>query len=402
MSKSGRVVVAICLWSCLQGQMVSACRYNVRDVGFVDLGGQRYHLYGYVGPQTPADIISSLKQISYTALLDSSIKVEIINTGQQKDHPAIEYVDLLQIQSLPALVLVSPSGEALAIDITQPGQPFKQGLWSVLENIVSSPKRDEIVQQVSKTFGVVLLIEGPEPNENKRAAGIARGAIEKISGYMELMPKTIARPPVPVVIERETFSREKVLLWSLGLDANKINEPYAAVLYGRGRLMGPVLKGEEITESRLINFLSVIGADCECGLDRRWMQGVMLPVRWDEQLQAQAVKDLGFDPENPMVKMEVSRILRQGQTAAGGSRGQDSFPNVPYGYQELVIEFDSGPNSQRIAPVQVESAGLDAAEGPSSLAESHLPLRNVIFVFIGLALLVLICGVGIGLRAKRK
>ena len=399
MTKSGRAALVICLWICLQGQIALACKYNVRDVGFVDLGGQRYNLYGYVGADTPADITSSLKQISYAALLDSNIKVEIINTAQQKDHPAIEYLDLLQIQSLPALVLVSPSKEALAIDITKPDQPFKQGLWAVLDNIISSPKRDEIVRQVSNTFGVVLLIEGPEPSENKRAAEIARGAIEKISGSMESLPKDISQPPVSVVIERELFSREKVLLWSLGLDINKITEPCAAVLYGRVRVMGPVLKGEEITQTRLTNFLSVIGADCECGLDRRWMQGPMLPVQWDEQLQSQAAKNLGFDPENPMVKIEVSQILRQGQTTAGEL---DSFPTAPYGYQELVIKFDSSPNSPRITPAQVESAGLDTAEGSSSLAESYPRLRNVIFVFIGLALVVLICGVGIGLRAKRK
>ena len=50
------------------------------------------------------------------------------------------------------------------------------------------------------------------------------------------------------------------------------------------------MKGEEITEPNLTGILSIIGADCECGLDVSWTQGTPLPIRWDEKLHAQAAR----------------------------------------------------------------------------------------------------------------
>ena len=53
-----------------------------------------------------------------------------------------------------------------------------------------------------------------------------------------------------------------------------------------------------------------------------WPQGTRLPVRWDEQLHAQVAKSLGFDPDNPLVKIEVSRII--------GRRGSSTIADSTY------------------------------------------------------------------------
>lgn len=407
MVKLSRLAVVICLWGCLQTHSALACRYNVRDVGFVDLGTEPYYLYGYVSQDTPAAITSSFQKISSAALMGSNIKAEIIDIEQQKKHPAMKYLDIRRIKSYPAAVLVSPEGRSLLVPVIKPGQPFEQTLWSALDDVLSSPKREEIIQQVSKTFGVVLLIKGAEQEENERVQDAVSGAIETISMQMKTMPKPIAQPPVTVVIEPELFSKEKILLWSLGLDADKVDRPHAAVLYGRARLIGPLLKGEEITETRLTNILSVIGADCECGLDRRWVLGTMLPVRWDENIQASVAKALGFDPENPMVKMEISQIIRHSLISSGGTQDLGNYPSASFGYREIVVDFNPAPEDRQSSSARAPNtapplpASTKRASGDTPVADMHSPLRNTAFVVIALFAVVIIVGIAVLVRSKK-
>jgi hypothetical protein len=339
--------------------------------------------------------------------MESNIKVEIINTDQQKNHPAVKYIDIWRIKSYPAAVLVSPEGQSLLVPLTKPDHPFEQTLWAALDDVLSSPKREEIIQQVSKTFGAVLLIKGTVHEENERVQDAVSGAIETISMRMKTMPKSIAQPPVIIVIEPQLFSKEKILLWSLGLDADKIYKPHTAVLYGRVRLIGPLLKGEEITGTRLTNILSVIGADCECGLDRRWILGKMLPVRWDEKVQAQIAKALGFDPENPMVKMEISQILKRSLISSEGTPDPDNFPGLSFGYREIVVDFDSAPEDRQNSAARVPKNPLPAPTGAkrapenAPVADMHSPLRNTAFVLITSVAVVIVFGIAVLIRSKK-
>lgn len=407
MVKLSRLAAVTCLWVCLQTHSAFACRYNIHDIGFVDFGTEPYYLYGYVSQGTPVAITSSFQRISSAALMESNIKFEIINIGQQKNHPAMKYLDIWRIKSYPAAVLVSPKGQSLLVPVTKPDQPFEQTLWSALDDVLSSPKREEIIQQVSKTFGVVLLIKGAVHEENERLQDVVSGAIETISMQMKTMPKFIAQPPVMVVIKPESFSREKTLLWSLGLDVDKVDKPHTAVLYGRARLIGPLLKGEEITETRLANILSVIGADCECGLDRRWVLGTALPARWDEKIQARVAKALGFDPGNPMVKMEISQILRRSLISSGRTQDLDNYPGASFGYREITVDFDSATEDRQSSAARVQNtaplapAAAKRASGNTPVADMYSPLRNTAFVLIALFAVVIIVGITVLVRSKK-
>jgi hypothetical protein len=398
-----RLVLAICMWGCLQAQSVFACRYNVRETGFVDLGVEPYFLYGFVGQDTSADVVSSFKEISDANLIDSNIRVEIIDTVQQKNHPAIKLLDKWALRELPAAVLVSPDGQSLPVALRAPGKSLKEVLLSELDGILSSPKREEIIQEVIKAYGMVLLIKGPNAEENDKAKQECAAAIEQVSDEIGMMPKPIAHPPVLITLDSESFSKEKVLLWSLGLEAKKITEPHAVVLYGKARWIGPLFKGEEITEYNLASVLFVVGADCECGFDYRWLQGTMLPARWDEKRQAQIAENLGFDPENPMIKSEMSWII---------GRGYSSYPRTPFGYQELVIEPESPNDVNETLPDPVDHAAApepntaEPVSAPEPLAESAFrladSLRYVMYILIGLSALILVAGVVVLVRAKRK
>ena len=407
MTKLLRLVVVACLWVCFQTYPAFACRYNVREIGFVDFETEQYHIYGYINGDTPADVISSFREMLSTELVDTNIKEEIIDIDRGKDHPAMEYLDLWGIKSFPAAVLVSPDGQSLPVAVAEPGQPFNHTLRSALDDIVSSPKREEIIRQTIESYGVVLLIEASQSQENEIARQAAFDAIKKISSRMNSMPKVIDNPPVLVVLQQELLSREKILLWGLGLDADKVTEPCAVVIFGKVRWIGPLLKGREITEPRLSSILSVIGADCECGLDREWMQGTMLPVKWDNNIQTLVAKTLGFEPENPMIKMEISQILKHGQATGRSFRDIQSIPDLPFGYPKLVVEFDSNSQTQQaytdIPNVPLPQAGVvEPASEASVPPEDKSALQRSLYFVAGLAVLIIAAGLFIAFRAARR
>ncbi|MCK5272831.1 MAG: hypothetical protein KAJ52_09635 [Sedimentisphaerales bacterium] len=405
-----------------------ACAYNVRDVGYVDLGIQPYIFYGFVSDKTPEATISTFTNLSDATLLDTGVWAEVVNIDQQKDHPALKYLAPPKRESLPAAVLISPDGRSLFIPVTRPGRPFRQTLLDALDNIVSSPLRRQLVKQLPKSFAVVVLIDGPQEQDNKAARQVATESIGVISEQMSFMPKPIFHPPTMMEVDSKSIADEKILLWSLGLDIDEDpNTITVAVLYGRAKRIGPLLRGEQVNEYNLTTILSIVGADCECGLDRSWILGMPTPIKWNEQTQNIVAKNLGFDPENPMIKMEVSRIIRIGSLYSRGPQApSSSLPDMPLGYQELVVEFDDAPEqepdtqstipaaTEQIDPEPVtpelvtakqitpESVAVKPAVDPIPSPEVDSPLARVVFILIGLAILVLIVGAIILLRTTKR
>ncbi len=328
----------LCFLMGISVYILFACQYNVRETGFIDLGKNPYNLFVYINKHTEEDEAAELRETASSVLKDSGIAVEFIDTDRQKNHPALKHLKAWKINSVPAAVLVSPDGQSLEIPVATDKQSLTQTLEPALGRITSSPLRDKIIEQVIKTYGVVLLVEGPDAESNAKARKAVGDALESVKRQMKWMPKSIQHPPVLVVLKQESISREEILLWSLGLDPGEINTPHAAVLYGRARWIGPMMKGEQISKNNLERILYIIGEDCECGIDTDWIQGTRLPVIWDSRAQSRVVQTLGFDVENPMIKMEMSRIL---------SKGSSSYPGIPpeeRRQDELIITKTTGLN----------------------------------------------------------
>ncbi|MBN2271761.1 MAG: hypothetical protein JXN61_14175 [Sedimentisphaerales bacterium] len=330
MKRNGSAILIAFLSSSVLISPALACRYNVRETGFVDLGSEPYILCGYIDANTPPEVADGFKGLPDAALAESNVVFRLIDVDREKGHPALEYLDP-NCQSIPCAVLVSPDGQTMPVSVSKPGEPFEKTFGSAVERILSSPKRSEILRRVSRMYGVVVVIEGPDPDANEMAKKGGAAAVEQVASQMELMPKEIGGPPVMMVMDSNCLADEEVLLWSLGLKPSDVNEPLAVIIYGKARWIGPVFRGEQVNEDDLASVLFVIGADCECGLDYRWIQGTMLPARWDEKTHALAVESLGFDPESPMIKMEIGSIIGRGM-------GGNAYPGTPYGYQELIIE----------------------------------------------------------------
>jgi len=239
-------------------------------------------------------------------------------------------------------------------------------LRKLLRSAIESPRRDALLHYLLRGHSIVLVVEGTDGANNRRAISWAQEAIARVRTALPTMAKPIALPPRMMRLSPAEAKRERVLLWSLGVDlfhedprtletprihaelsshgmnpssgldspiqaqraksarSGKFSEqPPAhghaeaavaqiALLFGRGRKLGPVLRIPGARQQDLWRSLGVVGEDCECGLDRSWMRGPMIPHAWSTADEAEAVAALGFDPGNPLVKAEISRILVRG------------------------------------------------------------------------------------------
>jgi hypothetical protein len=380
--------------ACGLGAAVLACQYNVRDVGFVELENEGYTFYGSVGANTPAEMLTALTQAATSAFKDCNIQWEIVKADERPDHAVWNELGGALAGSTPVGMLLSPDGAWLRQVIFEPGQPFPRTCAAALEELVTSPTREEIVRQVAQAFGVILLVEGQNPEERAGARQAIARAIEEVAGQLKTLPKPIAQPPALVVLGPEAVARERVLLWSLGLNAEKAKATHAAVIYGKARWIGPLMRGAEISEGNLARIFSIIGADCECGMDLSWTRGTRLPVRWGEALQKQLANALGFDPESPMVKAEMGRILARSQVRPPGPSA--SAEVRPAG----ASEGQHGPVADLLIPTKAPAVRQPAL-GPV-VAQSESVFNRSVAALAVLGVLVLGVGSLILVRARSK
>jgi hypothetical protein len=392
--------IGVFLFSCIIcSAHVFGCIYNVRDIGFADLAPQPYRLFCFIQDNTQQRVVAALKQISYTTFLESNIRVEIINVDQDKSHPGMEYIRFWEVESFPAAILLSPMGRSLVLSLSAPHESFDEAVRSSFTNAISSPIREEILGHIVKSYCVVLLIEGKDEAGNSKAYEIASRTKRKIAKIMGQLPKRIEEPPRLIVIPQELIPEESLLIWSLGLDGDQVNKPNIAVIYGRGRRIGPLLIGEKIAEDRLYKILSVIGMSCDCGLDKKWMMGPLIPLRWDEKIQSDVVKFLGFDAENPMIKTEMSSIISLDlfkQTE--DDELKDSLGDIFDEYSEEALEFEAEPNAERVSPAKLHE--LTSTETTQS--KSGLNLKTILFGIGITVLLILAGGSFVLIRARKK
>jgi hypothetical protein len=386
----------------------SACKYNIRDVGFVDLGSDRYQLYGCAGGGASLELQERLSRIGQTAVADSNIHFELV-TGQEPDQsPAGEILSGLRIDTFPAAVLNIAEREPLVV----PLPTEHEQMAATFATFVSSPIRETFLKKLKDVYALVLLVHGTEERQNNLARDAAQSAVEKISQVMGMMPKASGKPPELVELPFAARSEEQVLLWSLGID-QKDPAPAAVIIYGRARMLAKVLHGEEITVETLNRFLSVIGLDCECGLDRRWMTGRRLPITWDPTTRQQVARSLDFDPESPMIKMEISRILMKGPPGSGQVNWtQHAGPG--FGYQEIEISLEPQPQEKPVQepasnqhieisePIPTPAPTVGPTPAPVETSESGSFSGLNILVLVAAAVIVLGIGMTIALRKREN
>ena len=350
------------------------CVYNVRDMAFVDFGAAPYHLYCYVNNSTAAQVAADFRRTAAAVFPDTNVRFQLINVDRQPRHPSLEHLRFWNIHSLPALILVSPKDRSLVIPMAGSPAPSRQQIWDALEAVATSPVREKLLQHIIGDYAVVLVLEGRDAAANRAALSTVRTAGRKVSNSLALMPKQNGNPPALIPIPQAELPRESVLVWSLGIDTQGSRAPAVAVLYGLGRRLGPVLTGKRIQTTTLFNTLSTVGLSCECGLDRSYLLGTRIPLRWDAHTRSQVTTRLGFDPDDPMVRTEMSMIMSMGVSSRSGSPDQ---------YAEQALPTEGRFTRPRMSPVEFQELASPGTIGGFWTA----PLATTLLtVFAGLFL----------------
>jgi hypothetical protein len=378
-----------------------ACRYTVRDVAFVDLNERPYRLFLFTDQQQNSELATAMREAASEKLADANVVAEHVDLHRFPDHPARRYA--VDSERLPAAVLVAPDERTLVLEEAISPKSGSGEFARLFETIVDSPTRREIFSRVCDVHSVLLVVDGEDERVNRETLEMVRKTIPQVRDALTYMPKPIKEPPHLIHLSRQQADEERVLLWSLGVDHRPVPPSQIALLFGRGRKLGPVLRFPEDQRRKLIRSLAVVGQDCECGLDRRWMQGQMVPHNWTAHDEAVATRKLNFDPGNPLVKAEINRILSRGPgTEPGGlselETAEKIFPALSY--QEIALDEEpsaSVDSETRTTDETKPTGSATPALKKSTEAEADrrdLPPGRWTFILLaGSALLV----IGIGL-----
>ncbi len=335
----------------------TACRYTVREIGYSRAYATPYQLLLPMPEGFPEALRSEAEKLCRTALGDANISARL--AGRQ------ELDSLTAAHSEPRAkeneaLLISPRGRILRYGISLTLDNWKSALWDILDWACLSPVRKQLNQRLTQSYCVVLFLPGRDSRENALYQARAEQSIQEIKKIMPGLPKPVSQAPALIILDPDQMRQEDLLLWSLECDSQTAH-PRAAVIYGRARRLGPVLEQETFTEQNLISLLALVGADCECGLDRSGILGLMLPSRWGGGLQQTTADELGFDVENPTVLMEMEQILSLNAPApAGAARASDLIA----GYREELVEL--------LTPSAVPSAAEKPITAPRSLRSIFL------------------------------
>lgn len=289
------------------------CRFTVREIGFSTLAHTDYTLVvadGELGKGHP--LLKELENL----VLESNVRVVWLDPEADARHPLLVKAKAQGVE-FPNAFLDRNGSRVLPL-YTAAAYRRNRLKSDVEDGVVQSPLREKMLKDVHRAFAFVLFVEGKNKQENDTARLQVENACRRVEEVMPLMPKLVEVSPVMLGVDRERLEEERVLLWSMGMDTIP-SAPYAWVVYGRGRYMGGPLDKEDMARGTVYRYLAMVGADCECNIDRKWMLGTQLPLLWGKATRQHLAEALAFDVDNPGILAEMSRIMTQEVEGGGGS-----------------------------------------------------------------------------------
>ena len=310
-------IIIIVLLLCMYATSSYACRYTIREIGFSTLSRVTYVLYRV---DANSSIFPKQQALGFS---DSNITPLALQLTTDSKNPIVRFVKANNLK-LPAYVLMDQNNRMLSL----PTDNYENGIE---KNSLFSPIQNRMVSELPNIYATVILVEGRNSEENKNAISSVSKACERLVNVIPNMPKMVEEGPNMAVITKDNFEEEKTLLWSLGIEEIPLN-PIAFIVYGRGRIMGEKIDYKDMKSDTVFKLLSIIGADCECGLDRKWMLGYQVPLNWPKKVGQLLNDKLGFDVDNPMILAEMSRILAI----------ENNVPKDPnnVNFEPLVLDLD--------------------------------------------------------------
>ena len=317
----------------------------MRDIGFVDLVGPQYTLSHHAAKDEALTdpgraLLGALARDGNVARGDAS-------------------------EGAPGWWLTRDGLEPLKLLAAGRDEAAARAAWT---EAVHSPVRDRLLAETLGSFAILVHVHGAEEADQARIGALIEKGRAGLEVLEATLPRPIDRPLLVLEVPAAARESERVLLWSLGVDPAGPG-PALAVVYGRGKLAGKVMAGAMATEHELLAQLALVGESCECDTPRDWFGEPRVPLAWTDRQRARAGAELGFDPESPMVKSEVVRILERGPMKDGAPRDPNptGVESLVLGYREVALEDETAPAPMR----DFEPDGAPStAEAPGKVYEA--------------------------------
>ena len=380
----------VLLYSLSTASVTVACKYSVRDLAFVDIHDSEWVLMAVQSPDTSKPQSDEWHTTITGALENTNVRCQWL-APTSSDAATVR--QLFTDHSQPLLLAVrGPDG------VTTPLWPkhlkaqepsAAVAMQSALSHLIESPSRDEVLNETVTALCVLLIVDGSDTSDARRESihRTVRTAADQVATRSWALDKATQRGPQVVVVSAEERARERWLLWSIGLDANATDSA-VAVIYGAGRCLGETVYGDEIDEERLVRLASVCGRDCECDLDRRWLYGRQMLLRWGERRAILAESHLDFDPQSAMVIAETNAILSRATARRprasdlpspgliihdlaplGDSEKHDDADGTGVDANQVTLEKRNPSNDasdEQLADAERNAIATDAQPGPST------------------------------------
>lgn len=355
-----------------------ACDYTVRDIGFVDFAPPKLKL-----------VVLFSDGLGESELRDAQRKLAEQSTAPECRCWNFEFQSgtlanfvassaaqqqwVRESQFDWSCWLVRGDGETRLI--TEANFEQQEPAWpQLLADHFQAPLSANVRENALQSFAQIVLFQSSDDVANARAEEAIAQAIETLDKAASLLPRPISLPVKVVRVDAAARDEHESLLWSVFGASGLMNsapdwiqpeQPLAWTLYGRGRLAGPALIGDDIQLEGLLSQLVLVGQSCECGTERNWVQYPELPLAWPEEMQSDMARLLGFDPSNAVVIEEVKRIIQ---------RGPQSLPNGRDDVNDVVQTTLAGGlnNSDALQATVIQGDGWDFEPNTAQSAPANL------------------------------
>lgn len=373
-----------------------ACPYSFRQAGFVELDQVLYSAYFVIEDTTPnsENLSRWIKASSIDVLKESNVETKFVNIDREPSHRAAMFCKSMEITSFPCVLVFAPEGKGMLLANAPQNGVSKIWIRSKLQKVISSPVREEINRHIISNWCVVLLVKGENTKKNQWARSEIESAVKQVTGLITETGQVVKEGPRLLTVSRDAAD-ERVLLWSLGIKEEK-NQPQAIVLYGRGRQLGPVFEGALITTSAFYNLFYLLGRRCVCTIDRRWLSGHSIPMKWPAWFHDEVMQKVGIDIFSPEVKLQIVPGMRWiagdgvPMTLDNYSESVEGSRMImgPMGYTEITLGSDS--NEEGAASVVPEGMPRPRQPVKSAFSFSNRARRIVFYIVLGLSFVALV------------
>lgn len=329
---------------------VLACPYSIRDSGFIVRDPLPYRLV-FLSHEATAEALAAAQalqeKVSAQVFDDANVRCEQLDAKRDAKSPLLPKLQALATADGQAF-LVAPDDRVTEATYSV-CSIAEQALTEMLRQTIESPQRQEIVADIINAWCVVVIVEGADRGQNEKMVQAAADAAGKLVGYKPEMGDPVKEAP-PVVRVKADDPRERLLRWSVGLEEGDLRQARAAVLFGRGRRVGPVLRPATASSGRFLELFRMLGKNCTCTADPSWLLGPALPLNWTSAQRQQIREHLGFDPDNPNVAATLSGVWKNFRARDAALVPGQAVPEPTTGYMEFNMEQQATPPAQQADP----------------------------------------------------